>query len=181
MPPSPGLDRGEFEEFLLFALLSLHAALDRFYQHPACTQPARLRQTADLGCDVGRQADALPYRPVRHLDDTIMHESGAHCCGKAVIVVDRYYRRSCLPSMHTLWCMYYIRCRTAQNDRRPRAPEDPADLFPIRKGNRAGAGVAEGIAGSRAARTWWPCTATSRKHGQRQTKSWHWRASARRS
>jgi len=68
---------GEVEELLLFALLGLHAVFDEFYQHPVGTEPARLRQTADLVCDVRRQANALSYRPDRHPHDTIMHQTGA--------------------------------------------------------------------------------------------------------
>ena len=43
---------GKVDEFLMFALLSLHPVLDKFQQHPAGTKPARLRQAANLRGDV---------------------------------------------------------------------------------------------------------------------------------
>jgi hypothetical protein len=52
---------GEVEEFPLLAPLSFHPVLDEFQQHPVGTKPACLRQAANLGGEVRRQADALPY------------------------------------------------------------------------------------------------------------------------
>src|ERR1035438_902719 len=69
---------GQFEEFLLFALLRLHPALDEFHQHPVGAHSALFRQGASLGGDVRRQANALPYRLVCRSHSTIMHQRGAN-------------------------------------------------------------------------------------------------------
>jgi len=68
--------RGEVEELLLSALLSLHAVLDELEHHPVCADPARFRQAPNLGSDVRRQANALPRRSVCHSHATIMHQIG---------------------------------------------------------------------------------------------------------
>ena len=84
---------GEVEEFLLFALLSLHAVFDEFQQHPIGAQPARFGQAANLGSDVCRQAHTLPNHPVCDSHCTIMHQNGEFRKRQASI-----FRRSRLPA-----------------------------------------------------------------------------------
>src|SRR6266849_5976899 len=52
---------GQFKKLLLLALFRLNAVLDELHQHTVGTQPAGLRQRANLSGDVRRKADALPY------------------------------------------------------------------------------------------------------------------------